>query len=232
MKVKIIIDNVEIEAEADRTILQAASDAGIYIPHLCYHKELKPGGHCRVCTVKVNGKPINSCTMLVGQGQVIENNTDELNEQRRHIIEMLFVEGNHICPACEASGNCELQALAYRLGMMAPEYPLFFPQKELDGSHPHFYLDRSRCILCGRCVRSSQEKDNKYVFGFKGRGIQKSIAVDSRQDLAHTDLAATDKAASYCPTGSLMPKRVGFNMPVGTRLYDREPIGSDIEQKK
>jgi [NiFe] hydrogenase diaphorase moiety small subunit len=231
-QVKIILDGQTVEAKAGQTILQAASDAGIYIPHLCYHKDLLPGGHCRICTVKVNGKPINACTMVVGEGMVIENNTDELNEMRKSIVEMLFVEGNHICPACEKSGNCELQALAYRFQMMAPRYPYQFPKKELDGSHPDVYIDRNRCVLCGRCVRSSREVDKKNVFGFEGRGIATRLAVDARHSLAETDLAAADKAASYCPTGSLVVKRVGWKIPVGRRKFDKEPIGSDIEKRR
>ena len=230
-KVKIIIDGKSVEAKAGQTILEAASAAGIYIPHLCYHEDLTPGGHCRICTVKVNGKPINACTMVVGDGMVIENDTAELNEMRKSIIEMLFVEGNHICPACEKSGNCELQALAYRFQMMAPRYPYLFPKKELDGSHPAVYIDRNRCVLCGRCVRSSQEIDKKYVFGFEGRGIHMRLAVDAPHDLSETDLSAADKAATYCPTGSLVIKRVGWKMPVGTRKFDKEPIGSDIEKR-
>ena len=230
-KVKIIIDGQAVEAKAGQTILEAASAAGIYIPHLCYHEDLTPGGHCRICTVKVNGKPINACTMVVGDGMVIENDTEELNEMRKSIIEMLFVEGNHICPACEKSGNCELQALAYRFQMMAPRYPYLFPKKELDGSHPEVYIDRNRCVLCGRCVRSSREIDKKYVFGFEGRGIHMRLTVDARHDLSETDLSAVDKASNYCPTGSLVVKRVGWKMPVGTRKYDKEPIGSDIEKR-
>jgi [NiFe] hydrogenase diaphorase moiety small subunit len=230
--VKITIDDREVEARAGLTILQAASEAGIYIPHLCYHKDLMPGGHCRVCTVKVNGKPINACTMVVGGGMVIENDTAEMTELRKCIIEMLFVEGNHICPGCEKSGNCELQALAYRFGMMSPRYTYLFPSKPVDGSHPHAYIDRNRCILCGRCVRSSREIDKKNVFGFEGRGIHTRLAVDSRHSLSKTELAAADKAASYCPTGSLVVKRVGWKIPVGKRLYDKEPIGSDIAGRR
>jgi [NiFe] hydrogenase diaphorase moiety small subunit len=227
--VKITIDGREVEARAGLTILKAASEAGIYIPHLCYHKDLLPGGHCRVCTVKVNGKPINACTMEVGRGMVIESDTAELNDLRKSIIEMLFVEGNHICPGCEKSGNCELQALAYRFGMMYPRYPYLFPSKPVDGSHPNVYIDRNRCILCGRCVRSSREIDKKNVFGFDGRGIGTRLAVDARHSLSETDLSAADKASSYCPTGSLVVKRVGWKIPVGKRLYDAKPIGSDIE---
>ncbi len=230
--VKITIDGRELEARAGLTVLEAASEAGIYIPHLCYHKDLLPGGHCRVCTVKVNGKPINACTMVIGGGMVIENDTAELNEWRKSIIEMLFVEGNHICPGCEKSGNCELQAFAYRFGMMSPRYPYLFPAKAVDGSHPHAYIDRNRCILCGRCVRSSRQIDHKNVFGFEGRGIQKRLAVDARHSLSETDLAAADKAASYCPTGSLVVKRVGWKIPVGKRKYDQQPIGSDIEGRR
>ena len=230
--VKITIDGSVVEAREGLTILQAAGEAGIYIPHLCYHKDLLPGGHCRVCTVKVNGKPINACTMVVGSGMVIENDTAELNDWRKSIIEMLFVEGNHICPGCEKSGNCELQALAYRFGMMSPRYPYLFPAKQVDGSHPNVYIDRNRCILCGRCVRSSQEKDHKHVFGFEDRGIRMRLAIDARRQLADTDLAAADKAASFCPTGSLVVKRVGWKMPVGKRKYDKEPIGSDIAGRR
>jgi len=230
--VKITIDGSVVEAREGLTILQAAGEAGIYIPHLCYHKDLLPGGHCRVCTVKVNGKPINACTMVVGSGMVIENDTAELNDWRKSIIEMLFVEGNHICPGCEKSGNCELQALAYRFGMMSPRYPYLFPAKQVDGSHPDVYIDRNRCILCGRCVRSSQEKDHKHVFGFEDRGIRMRLAIDARRQLADTDLAAADKAASFCPTGSLVVKRVGWKMPVGKRKYDKEPIGSDIAGRR
>ncbi len=230
--VKITIDGRQVEARAGLTILEAATEARIYVPHLCYHKDLLPGGHCRVCTVKVNGKPINACTMVVGGGMVIENDTAELNDLRKSIIEMLFVEGNHMCPGCEKSGNCELQALAYRFGMMAPRYPYLFPSKPVDGSHPNAYIDRNRCVLCGRCVRSSRQVDKKNVFGFEGRGIRKRLAVDARHSLSETDLAAADKAASYCPTGSLVVKRVGWKIPVGKRKYDHEPIGSDIEGRR
>jgi [NiFe] hydrogenase diaphorase moiety small subunit len=151
---------------------------------------------------------------------------------RKSIIEMLFVEGNHICPGCEKSGNCELQALAYRFGMMSPRYPYLFPSKPVDGTHPHVYIDRNRCILCGRCVRSSREIDKKNVFGFEGRGIHTRLAVDARRSLSETDLSSADKASSYCPTGSLVVKRVGWKIPVGQRKYDSEPIGSDIEGRR
>ncbi|MBN2448482.1 MAG: ferredoxin, partial [Phycisphaerae bacterium] len=143
--------------------------------------------------------------------------------------EMLFVEGNHYCMYCEKSGNCELQALAYRLGIAAPKYPYTFPKRELDASHPDVLIDRNRCILCARCIRASRDLDGKSVFEFVGRGKDKKIAVNSEARLSDTNLDVTDKAVDACPVGSILKKRVGYAVPVGQRLYDHKPIGSDIE---
>ena len=230
--VTMIIDGVEVQASRGQTILEAATAAGIYIPHLCYHKDLPPGGHCRLCTVKVNGRPASSCTHPVDEGLVIENNTDELNGMRRNIVELLFVEGNHYCPACEASGNCELQAMGYRLGLLTPTLPYLRQKRELDATHKDVYVDRDRCILCGRCVRASKVEDGKTVFGFENRGIHKKVAVDGAHGLSETGMTAADKAAEICPTGCLTVKRKGWSIPVGRRKYDHAPIGSEIEQKE
>src|SRR5512147_976603 len=113
-KVTLTIDDVEIQGRPGQTILEAAEEAGIYVPRLCHLKGLTPYGSCRVCTVMVNGRPQAACTQPVAPGAVIENNTEKLMAYRRNLIEMLFVEGNHYCMFCEKSGNCELQALAYR----------------------------------------------------------------------------------------------------------------------
>ncbi len=107
----------------------------------------------------------------------MENDTAELNGHRKALLEMLFVEGNHFCMFCEKSGNCELQALAYRFGILAPRFELQFPRRDVDASHPDVMIDHNRCILCGRCVRASRDLDGKSVFGFVGRGARKRIAV-------------------------------------------------------
>ena len=229
--VTITIDGQEIQAKAGQTILEAADAAGVYIPRLCYYKGLPPGGHCRVCTVLVNGRPASACTFPVSAGQVIENNTEPLTATRRSLIEMLFVEGNHNCPVCETSGNCELQAMGYRLGLLAPTLPYLRKVRELDASHKDIYLDRNRCILCGRCARASRVLDGKTVFGFEGRGINKRIAVDAEHDLSDTAMAVADRAAEICPTGCLVRKRTGWAVPVGKRTYDHVQIGSDIEHQ-
>ncbi len=226
---QLIIDGRELSAQDGLTIMAAADAAGIYIPRLCSHAKLAPDGMCRVCSVKVNGKVTNACTMPAANGMVVENDTPEMTAHRRRIIEMLFVEGNHFCPFCEKSGGCELQALGYRFGMTAPTYPYLYRQVSVDASHPDVFIDRNRCVLCGRCVRASRALDKKGVFGFEGRGIGMRVVVDSLDGLGATDLARRDEAASICPTGSIVIKRTAFRAPVGARLYDQKPIGSDIE---
>ncbi len=226
------IDGVAIEARPGQTILQAADDAGIYIPRLCAHKDLVPFGACRVCTVKVNGRPQAACTMPAAKGMVVENNTPELLEHRRRLIEMLFVEGNHYCMFCEKSGNCELQALAYRFGITAPRFPYLFPDRDVDASHPDVLIDRNRCILCARCVRASRDLDRKGVFQFVGRGARKKLWINAETELAGTNAAAEDRAVEVCPVGCLLKKRQGYATPIGRRLYDRRPIGSDIESRR
>ncbi len=229
-KIAFTIDGRQIEARAGQTILEAAEGAGVYVPRLCWMKGLTPAGACRVCTVRVNGRPQSACTQPAAPGMIVENDTEELRQLRRDVIDMLFVEGNHFCMFCEKSGACELQALAYRFGIAAPKYPFMFPQRDLDASHPDIFIDRNRCILCGRCVRASQELDGKHVFDFVGRGPDKRIAVNAEAGLGGTDSVATDQAVDACPTGSLLHKRVGYAVPVGRREFDQQPIGSDVEQ--
>ncbi len=225
------IDGVEVKAKSNQSILQAADDAGIYIPRLCSKDGLCAFGSCRVCTVLVNGRPQAACIQPVSEGIIVENNTEKLLNIRRRIIEMLFVEGNHLCPSCDKSGNCELQAMAYRLGISAPTLKYQYPYREVDASHPDIYIDRNRCILCARCVRASRDLDGKNVFQFVGRGVNKRIAVNASARLADTDLDITDKAVNICPVGAILRKDGGFKVPVGQRMYDHEPIGSDIESK-
>jgi len=231
-KITFTIDSVEITAEPGQMIIEAADAAGVYIPRLCHKPGLEPFGSCRVCTVMVNGRPAAACTQPVGEGMVVENETDTLREFRRILVELLFVEGNHFCMFCEKSGNCELQAMAYRLGITAPRYTYQWPEREVDASHPDVMIDHNRCILCARCVRASRDLDGKHVFGFVGRGPHKRLAVNSEARLKDTDLDVTDEAVGICPVGAILKKRVGYKVPIGQRLYDHEPIGSDIEARR
>lgn len=215
------LDGEDVPFQPGETILQAVRRAGGYIPHLCWHPEFEPHGSCRVCTVKVNGRMGAACTIRAAAGQEVESHTEELNTQRKTLLQMLFVEGNHFCPSCEKSGNCLLQATAYEMGMEGPHFEEFYPDRPVDASHPDLLLEFNRCILCELCVRASREVDHKSVFAIAGHGIGTHLIVDSESGLlADTDMALSDRAASICPVGVILPKRRGFVIPIGQRRYD------------
>lgn len=226
------VDGVRVEAASGQTIIQACDAAGIYIPRLCHHPDLEPAGHCRICTCKVNGRWVNTCTLPAAPGMVVENDTTELNGDRRTLVEMLFVEGNHFCPSCEKSGDCELQALGYRLKMIAPKMPYLWQHRKLDATHPDIFIDRNRCVLCSRCIRASRMEDGKTIFGFEGRGIHMLLNINTTGRLDETALAVADKAAHVCPVGSIVVKHTGYLTPEGSRTFDQKPIGSEIEAKR
>lgn len=226
-KIEFSVDGVKVAGLAGQTVLKAADAAGIYIPRLCAYKDLLPHGSCRLCSVRVNGRIQAACVQTIFDGMVVENETEEIRDFRRALIDMLFVEGNHFCMFCEKSGLCELQALAYRFGIAAPQYPYLNPDRPIDLSHPDVYLDHNRCIQCGRCVRVSQQLDHKNVFQFVGRGHRKRLQVNG-EALAATGLAVTDEVTAACPAGALMKKRVGYAIPIGRRAFDRQPIGSAV----
>jgi len=226
--INITIDGRKLTVEAGLTIMEAARDSNIYIPHLCYHPELKPHGSCRVCTVKVNGKYMASCTTPAENGMEIVNDGDkELTDFRKAVVEMLFVEGNHYCMFCEMSGKCELQAIAYRLGVMVPRYPYQFPMREVDASHPDIFFDRNRCIKCGRCASASSDIDGKHVFEITGRGAESTLSFDSDNGLGASSLAVEDRAVDVCPVGAILEKNTAYRIPYGERPYDHEPISLD-----
>jgi [NiFe] hydrogenase diaphorase moiety small subunit len=221
------IDGKSCTAEKGQSIIDAAKQNGVFIPSLCHIEGVKPSGSCRLCNVKVNGRNMTACTTPVAENMVIENETPELNELRKSIIEILFVSGNHFCPSCEKSGQCELQALAYRYQMMVTRFPYEFPIKGVDANPDHIFLDRNRCIFCKRCIRTIT-KDGKNVFAFSGRGGEHlQVVMDEVLASQMTELEA-QQAMDICPVGAILKKEQGFLVPIGSRKYDKLPIGSDL----
>jgi [NiFe] hydrogenase diaphorase moiety small subunit len=219
------IDGKKILFKAGQTIMDAALAAKIYIPALCHNVKFKPHGSCKLCTIQVNGRTCSACTTPASDGQEILNNTQALNETRRMITQLLFVEGNHICPSCEKSGNCQLQAIAYHLNMLDNHYPHFFPRREIDASHADILLDRDRCIYCELCVRASRNCDGKHVFDIGGRGINAQLMVNSSTgQLKDSDLSVNDQAAHICPVGAILIKHHAYETPIGQRNFDNNDI--------
>ncbi|MEE4259237.1 MAG: 2Fe-2S iron-sulfur cluster-binding protein [Bacteroidales bacterium] len=226
--IKLKIDGKVIPAEEGQTIVQAAHANGIYIPTLCNFEGVKPKGCCRMCTIKINNRFMTACTTPAADGMEIENNTLEINDIRKSIIELLFVSGNHFCPSCEKSGNCELQAMAYRYEMMVPRFPFTFPQKGVDAKSPKIIKDQNRCISCKRCIKTIEDEQGRKYFAFKDRGYTLEVVLDEEMAKTMTDEIA-QLAMDNCPVGSILKKEIGYKEPIGTRKYDKKPIGSEFE---
>ena len=219
------LDGKDIPFKDGDTIMDAALRAGEYIPHLCHNPDLKPHGSCRVCVVDVNGRHMSACTLPAAENMDVDNSSDTIMDQRRSLLRMLFVEGNHICPACEKRGACQLQAVAYYTRMLSPHFTHFFPKRSIDASHPDIVFYHNRCILCGLCERASRTIDGKNVFSISGRGMNSKLVFNSPTGkLGDSELSATDKAVSVCPVGALLHKHQGYEVPIGERLYDNKPI--------
>ncbi|WP_293005221.1 2Fe-2S iron-sulfur cluster-binding protein [Nitrosomonas sp.] len=226
------IDNQEIPFTPGQTIMDAALAAKVYIPHLCHYPGLPPSGNCRLCVVEIGNRSVAACTTPAAADQAICSNTPELNQARKALTQMLFVEGDHICPSCEKTGNCKLQAMAYYLGMLDDHFPQFYQRREIDASHPDILLDRKRCILCDLCVRASREVDGKNVFAIAGRGTQAHLIVNSPSGkLADSPLAKTDLATTICPVGAILIKQRGYQVPIGKRIYDQHTIRETTMQE-
>ncbi len=225
MSTHFLLDGHPVPFEAGQTILEAARAAGRYIPHLCWHPDFPPHGSCKLCIVRVGGRHVSSCALKAEDGMEVESDTPEIVAERRTLLQMLFVEGNHFCPSCEKSGNCQLQAQAYEHEMLSARFSYFYPVRPVDASHPDILLDFNRCIFCELCVRASRDVDGKNVFALTNRGIHKHLVVNAESGrLGDTDFAADDLAANICPVGVILHKRVGFGTPIGARTYDGRPI--------
>jgi [NiFe] hydrogenase diaphorase moiety small subunit len=197
--------------------MDAAMAAEIFIPHLCHHPEFKPQGSCKLCTVKANGRYVSACTMPAKDGMEVENNSPDLNDKRRTMLQMLFVEGNHFCPSCEQSGNCMLQALAYELEMLSPHFNQFYPNRPLDASHPRCCSTSIAAFSANCACAPAATSMARTSLPSPGGASAKHLIVNAESGrLADTDFSLADKAAHVCPVGVILEKRKGFAMPIGS----------------
>ncbi|MDP2089773.1 MAG: 2Fe-2S iron-sulfur cluster-binding protein [Flavobacteriaceae bacterium] len=218
--VNIIIDGKNYQVEQGRNLVEAAKENGIYIPTLChFHNQKHALGTCRICTVNVNGKFTTACSTKAYEGMQIEINTPELTNTRKALIEMLYAEGNHFCPSCEKSGNCDLQNLGYDMGISISRFPHVFGDKLVDFNPKRLMMESNRCILCQRCVEEIKTKDGKNVFSFAHRGVKTVVKIDYEQEEKLTEAEAI-RAMNTCPVGAILVKGMVQELPFGDRKYD------------
>ncbi len=226
MRVQMTIDGEAVDAEVGQTLVVAAAAYGIYIPTICSLPNQPSIGTCRVCSVRVNGQVMAACTIRARDGLVVEVNTPDLEDMRRAIVELLFVEGNHNCPSCEKSGRCQLQAVAYEVGMTSARFPYRYPVREADPSAQRIWLERDRCIFCQRCVELIHDQQSgRKVFSISHRGPAARIEIDTELANAMTD-EQVKEAVSICPVGAILEKRVGHDTPIGARRFEVRSVRS------
>lgn len=226
--VKFTLDGTPCLAEEGAQLVAAARENGVYIPTLCNYPGIPPKGACRICTVLVNGIEQTACTTKVVEDMTVQTSTPELEAFRKAVVEILFAEGNHLCPACEKSGSCELQALAYRYRVTVPHFPFLFPKRDVEAWHPKLVKDHNRCIQCKRCIRGIHTADGHALFAFGMRGDKVVINIDPETSRDISDELA-QRAMDICPVGAILRKGKGFTVPIGRRKYDAAPIGSEVQ---
>ena len=202
------INGIEVTAPKGSTILEAARLAHIEIPTLCFLKEINEIGACRVCIVELkNGKLVTSCVYPAEDGMEVFTNTPRVMDSRKKTVQLLLSNHNRSCLSCVRSGHCELQELAYELGVEDEGY--YDGEKsatEIDDSAAHMIRDNSKCILCRRCVAVCENVQGIGVIGANNRGFATEIGSAFGMGLGETSCVSCGQCIAVCPTGALQEK--------------------------
>ncbi|WHH57801.1 FAD-dependent oxidoreductase [Petroclostridium sp. X23] len=211
--VKIMIDNRLVEAEEGKTILSAALESDIYIPHLCHHPDLPDIGACRLCIVEIDGEDEikTSCTTPVRDGMVVHTKSEKLNEMRRLSMELMLA--NHVddCTGCLKYLKCEMQSLIQYLGVSTSRLRRTLNSAPENTGNPLIIRDLNRCVVCGRCIRVCKDVRGVEVLGYQineeGRVI---VAPQRNVSLEEGGCRFCGACIEVCPTGALRDKEGVF----------------------
>ena len=205
----ITIDGVRLTVPDDRNVLESALQAGIYIPHLCYHPDLPENGSCRMCIVEVDGEeqPVPSCTLRPKDGMVIRTRSERVDKLRVLALELLLAAHPEDCSTCPKYGNCELQTLMQYVGANASRMRVRTKGARMEEGNPLLIHDMNRCVLCGRCVRACKKLRGVGVLDYtKREDLETFVATVHGKLLKDEDCRFCGACAEVCPTGSIRDK--------------------------
>ena len=212
---KFTLNDQTIEAEDGQTIIQAAQDAGIDIPHYCYHPDLPIDGNCRMCLVEVEKMPklTPSCTAVVTEGMVVRSNSERVKEAVRGVLEFLLINHPVDCPVCDQAGECRLQDYYMVYGLHTSEIPLEMKvrKRKVIDLGPMVVLDQERCVLCSRCIRFFDYVTETGEMQFFGRGDHVAIGTFEDRPL---DNPYAGNVVDICPVGALTSRDFRFKCRV------------------
>ncbi|MBP7216617.1 MAG: (2Fe-2S)-binding protein, partial [Candidatus Omnitrophica bacterium] len=206
--VTIYINDKPYTVDAGQTIMQAADKLGYHIPRLCYHPKLSIEGACRVCIVEVEGMRnyVASCAYPVSEGMKIRTHTKELRTARRDIVELILDNHPQDCHTCERDGTCELQRLAYAMGLRHRHFEGERKHYEKDLSSTSVIRDPNKCILCGRCVRICSEVQKVNALGYAHRGFKTVVMPAYNMPFKDSVCTTCGQCINVCPTAAFVEK--------------------------
>jgi predicted molibdopterin-dependent oxidoreductase YjgC len=208
--VEIKIDEVKITAHEGDTILEAALENDIYIPHLCHHPDLKPVGACRLCGVEVEGRGlVMSCNTPVQEDMQVLTNTADVQSTRQITLELLLADHPEECITCTANNDCELLRVSNFVGVDRERLARMRKQEvtlPIDSSNPFFSFDPNKCILCGICVRTCDEIQGRRAIDFVNRGYHTIISPFAGLNFKESVCESCGECVVRCPVGALSIK--------------------------
>lgn len=204
--VTLIINNKKLTVPDNTTVLEAARRNDIYIPTLCDDPRLEPYGGCRLCLVQIKGMPrlVSACTTPATEGMDVETSNDQIERQRRTIVELLLSDHPNDCMVCARAGDCTLQELAYFYDLRANRFYGERRQYTKKDLNPFIERDMEKCVLCGKCVRVCDEIQGLGAIDMTGRGFAAKVSPPFEKDL---DCEFCGQCVSLCPTGALIGKQ-------------------------